>query len=164
MTAGVGVRTHQVPSRPEALAPSQTGNRDGTGQYGIEQSYQAALAGEPRVLVTQRDASGQPILDEATVTQDGVPGTDLRLTVDAGLQLRVEQELLAAWVADRAKRASAVVMDPYTGEIYAMATYPSYDANDYKAIAAVRRLDLQRATQVQLDCQLADRQLADLVE
>jgi cell division protein FtsI/penicillin-binding protein 2 len=111
-------------------------NRDGTGQYGIEQSYQATLAGEPRVLVTQRDASGQPILDEATVTRDGVPGTDLRLTIDAGLQLRVEQELLAAWVADRAKRASAVVMDPYTGEIYAMATYPSYDANDYKAIAA----------------------------
>src|SRR5262245_35776559 len=111
-------------------------NRDGTGQYGIEQAYQATLAGEPRVLVTQRDASGQPILDEATVTKDGVPGTDLRLTIDAGLQLRIEQELLAAWVADRAKRASAVVMDPYTGEVYAMATYPSYDANDYKAIAA----------------------------
>ena len=87
-------------------------------------------------LVTQRDANGQPILDEATVTEAGTPGTDLRLTIDAGLQLRVEQELLAAWVADRAKRASAVVMDPYTGEIYAMATYPSYDANDYKAIAA----------------------------
>ena len=41
-----------------------------------------------------------------------MPGTDLRLTIDAGLQLRVEQELLAAWVADRAKRVSAVVMDP----------------------------------------------------
>ena len=111
-------------------------NREGTGQYGIEQAYQGTLAGEPRVLVTQRDASGRPILDEGTVSQAGVPGTDLRLTIDAGLQLRVEQELLAAWVADRAKRASAVVMDPYTGEVYAMATYPSYDGNDYKAIAA----------------------------
>jgi cell division protein FtsI/penicillin-binding protein 2 len=110
-------------------------NREGTGQYGVEQAYQATLAGEPRVVVTQRDASGQPIIDEATVSQSGMPGTDLRLTIDAGLQLRVEQELLAAWVADRAKRASAVVMDPYTGEIYAMATYPSYDANDYKSIA-----------------------------
>ncbi|OGO58856.1 MAG: hypothetical protein A2Z32_11825, partial [Chloroflexi bacterium RBG_16_69_14] len=110
-------------------------NREGTGQYGIEQSYQATLAGEPRIVVTQRDASGQPILDEATASQAGVPGTDLRLTIDAGLQLRVEQELLAAWVADRAKRASAVVMDPYTGEIYAMATYPSYDGNDYRSIA-----------------------------
>jgi len=110
-------------------------NREGAGQYGIEQAYQATLAGEPRVVVTQRDASGQPIIDEAAVSESGVPGTDLRLTIDAGLQLRVEQELLAAWVADRAKRASAVVMDPYTGEVYAMATYPSYDANDYKSIA-----------------------------
>ena len=110
-------------------------NREGIGQYGVEQAYQSALAGEPRVLVTQRDASGQPIIDEATVSQPGVPGQDLRLTIDAGLQLKVEQELLAAWVADRAKRVSAVVMDPYTGEIYGMATYPSYDANDYKAIA-----------------------------
>ena len=76
------------------------------------------------------------MLDEATVSRAGEPGTDLRLTIDAGLQLRVEQELLAAWVADRAKRASAVVMDPYTGEIYAMATYPAYDANDYKGIAS----------------------------
>jgi cell division protein FtsI (penicillin-binding protein 3) len=110
-------------------------NREGIGQYGVEQAYQSALAGEPRVLVTQRDASGQPIIDEATVSQPGTPGQDLRLTIDAGLQLKVEQELLAAWVADRAKRVSAVVMDPYTGEIYGMATYPSYDANDYKAIA-----------------------------
>jgi cell division protein FtsI/penicillin-binding protein 2 len=111
-------------------------NREGGGQYGVEQSYQATLAGEPRVVVARRDASGQPVLDDAAVTQTGQPGVDLRLTIDAGLQLRVEQELLAAWVADRAKRASAVVMDPYTGEVYALATYPSYDGNDYQAIAA----------------------------
>ena len=112
-------------------------NREGGGQYGIEQYYQATLAGEPRIVVAQRDASGLPMLEDAVVSQAGAPGTDLRLTIDAGLQLKVEQELLAAWVADRAKRASAVVMDPYTGEIYASATYPSYDGNDYKAIAAV---------------------------
>ena len=63
-------------------------NREGTGQYGVEQAYQSALAGEPRVLVAQRDASGQPIIDEATVSQPGVPGQDLRLTIDAGLQLQ----------------------------------------------------------------------------
>jgi cell division protein FtsI/penicillin-binding protein 2 len=111
-------------------------NREGGGQYGVEQEYQSTLAGEPRIVVADRDPSGQPILDDAAVTQEGQPGTDLTLTVDASLQLRVEQELLAAWIADRAKSASAVVMDPSTGEIYAMATYPSYDGNDYKAIAA----------------------------
>jgi cell division protein FtsI/penicillin-binding protein 2 len=111
-------------------------NREGGGQYGVEQEYQSTLAGEPRIVVAERDASGGSNLDDASVTQGGQPGTDLTLTVDASLQLRVEQELLAAWVADKAKSASAVVMDPYTGEVYAMATYPSYDGNDYKAIAA----------------------------
>ncbi|MEO8438256.1 MAG: penicillin-binding protein 2, partial [Chloroflexota bacterium] len=111
-------------------------NREGGGQYGVEQAYQATLAGEPRVVVAQRDASGRAMVDDGAVSRPGTPGADLRLTIDAGLQLRVEQELLAAWVADRAKRVSAVVMDPYTGEVYAMATYPSYDGNDYKAIAA----------------------------
>jgi cell division protein FtsI (penicillin-binding protein 3) len=100
-------------------------NREGGGQYGVEQAYQSTLAGQPRVLVADRDSSGQAKLDEATVTQAGEPGADLTLTIDAGLQLRVEQELLAAWVADKAKRASAVVLDPYTGEVYAEATYPS---------------------------------------
>lgn len=111
-------------------------NRDGVGQYGVEQAYQDTLGGAPRVVIADRDAAGRPVLETARVEQPGVPGTDLRLTIDAGLQLRVEQELLAAWIADKAKRVSAVVIDPYTGEIYAQATYPSYDANDYRAIAA----------------------------
>lgn len=111
-------------------------NRDGVGQYGVEQHYQDTLAGSPHVVVADRDATGRPVLERATVTQPGVSGTDLRLTIDAGLQVRVEQELLAAWIADKAKRVSAVVLDPYTGEIYAEATFPSYDANDYRAIAA----------------------------
>ncbi len=111
-------------------------NRESTGQYGVEQFYQSELAGQPRITVSQRDVDGR-IRSETTETkQAGVAGEDLRLTIDAGLQLAVEQELLAAWVADKAKSASAVVMDPYTGEIYAQATYPSYDANDYRAVAA----------------------------
>ena len=106
------------------------------GQYGVEQQYQATLGGSPRVVVAQRDPTGRPMLESADVTSPAQPGTDLRLTIDAGLQLNVEQELLAAWIADKAKRVSAVVMDPYTGEVYAMASYPSFDANDYQAIAS----------------------------
>jgi cell division protein FtsI (penicillin-binding protein 3) len=111
-------------------------NRENAGQYGVEQFYQQDLAGEPRVLLAQRDASGRAMSETSVVQAAGVLGEDLRLTIDAGLQLALEQELLAAWIADDAKSASAVVMDPYTGEVYAMATYPSYDANDYRAIAA----------------------------
>ena len=111
-------------------------NREGTGQYGIEARYQELLAGTPRVVLAQRDVNGRAMPDTALVERPGSIGQDVRTTIDAGLQLMVEQEILAAWIADRAKSVSAVVMDPYTGEIYAEATYPSYDANDYQAIAA----------------------------
>jgi cell division protein FtsI/penicillin-binding protein 2 len=111
-------------------------NRDGQGQYGVEDHYQAQLGGQPRLVVAERDANGDPIPDSITVQSSGVPGADIRLTLDAELQLQLEQELMTATVADRAKGASAIVMDPATGEIYAQASYPSYDANDYRTIAA----------------------------
>ena len=111
-------------------------NRDGVGQYGVEQRYQDVLAGSPKVVFAQKDVNARAIPETATVAEPGVPGTDVRLTIDAGLQLAVEQELLATWIADHAASASAVVMDPYTGEIYAEASYPSYDANDYRQVAA----------------------------
>jgi cell division protein FtsI/penicillin-binding protein 2 len=86
-------------------------------------------------VAAQKDASGNAVPDTSTILQAGYPGQDLTLTIDASLQSAVEQELLSGWIADRAKRVSAVVLDPYTGEVYAYASYPSYDANDYQAIA-----------------------------
>jgi cell division protein FtsI/penicillin-binding protein 2 len=111
-------------------------NREGTGQYGVEQFYQERLAGTPRIVASQKDATGNAVPDSSTVLQQGAPGEDLLLTIDAGLQVAVEQELLSAWIADRAKRVSAVVLDPYTGEVYAYGSYPSYDANRYQEIGA----------------------------
>ena len=110
-------------------------NRENVGQYGVEQEYQETLAGIPRLMVAQRDVNGRPMPETASVEAPGTIGEDIRLTIDASLQLAVEQELLAAWIADDAKSASAIVMDPYTGAVYAEATYPSYDANDYRAVA-----------------------------
>ena len=111
-------------------------NRDGTGQYGVEGHWQDLLAGSPQVLLAQRDGTGQPIMESAQALESGTPGTSLTLTIDASLQLKLEQEVYAAWVADSAKGVSGVVMDPRTGEILASASYPSYDGNDYAAIAA----------------------------
>jgi cell division protein FtsI (penicillin-binding protein 3) len=110
-------------------------NRAGAGQYGVEQFYQLALAGAPTTVAAQKDASGNLIPDTSTVMEKGYPGQDVTLTLDASLQMAVEQELLSAWIADRAKRVSAVVMDPYSGEVYAYASYPSYDANAYQQLA-----------------------------
>ena len=110
-------------------------NRKGDGQYGVEQYYQSILAGEPKVVEADKDSSGKPLADTEHAVDPGVPGKDIRLTIDAGLQLAVEQEVMAARIANGAKAVSAVVLDPWTGEIYAEATYPSYDANDYATIA-----------------------------
>ena len=128
----------QVGGAPgSTLAASMLGfvNRDGKGQYGVEQYYQDILAGTPRVVEADKDANGQPLIDTERTIQAGAPGSDVRLTIDAGLQLALEQELMSAVVADKSAGASAVVMDPYTGEIYASANYPTFDANDYSKVA-----------------------------
>src|SRR5437867_8626214 len=110
-------------------------NREGVGQYGVEQFYQDQLAGRPKIVQAQRDVASRQIPETAVVEDPGSPGEDLRLTIDAGLQLYVGQEIVDAWAADRAKSVSAIVMIPYTGEVLAEPSYPSYDANDYAAIA-----------------------------
>ena len=107
-------------------------NAAGNGQYGVEQKYDAALAGRAEIVQidpTVMGPSGTQIVDP------GSPGQDLRTSIDASLQLQVEQEVFAAWVADKAKTVSAVVMDPKTGEILAEASYPTYDANVYSKVA-----------------------------
>jgi stage V sporulation protein D (sporulation-specific penicillin-binding protein) len=111
-------------------------NRDGAGQYGVEQYYQDVLGGQPKVVEADRDSNGEPLLETERTVEPGVPGRDIRLTIDAGLQLALEQEVMAARIANRARNVSAVVMDPWSGEIYAEASYPSYDANKYATIAS----------------------------
>src|SRR6185369_7420249 len=111
-------------------------NRDGQGQYGVEQFYQDILAGQPKIVEADKDASGKAMPETERTVDPGSPGEDIRLTIDAGLQLAVEQEVMAARIANNAAAVSAVVLDPWTGEVYAEATYPSFDANDYAAIAA----------------------------
>jgi cell division protein FtsI/penicillin-binding protein 2 len=135
----VAIRTYPQPGGApgSTLAAHLLGfaNHEGIGQYGVEQHYQDLLAGQPRVLLAQRGVSAIPAPNSGIEQQRGVPGADLELTIDASLQLAVEEELLAASLADESQTMSAIVMDPHTGEIYAYASYPSYDANDFRRIA-----------------------------
>ncbi len=82
-------------------------NRDGVGQYGVEQYYQDELAGQPKVVrPPSATRPATPIPDTARSSSPGHARRGLRLTIDAGLQLAVEQELLAAWVGrPRASRS-----------------------------------------------------------
>ncbi len=116
-------------------------NRDGVGQYGIEQYYQNILAGRPKIVLAARSIGGRPLIDTAQVVDPGTPGQDITLTIDDNLQLAVEQEVMAAGVADSAVSVSAVVIDPKTGQVYAEASYPSYDANNYAQTASGEFVD-----------------------
>lgn len=97
---------------------------DGQGNYGVEQTSNDLLAGQPGVTA---DTGGAPAVPRS--------GGTVQLTIDASLQLRLEKELYAAWVANRAQRVSGLVMDPYTGAVLAWASVPGYDANDFAATA-----------------------------
>ncbi len=97
---------------------------DGQGRYGVEQAGHDLLAGAQALTA---DVSGSAPLPR--------PGGNIQLTIDARLQLRLERELYAAWVANRSERVTGVIMDPYSGEILAWASVPGYDANDYAATA-----------------------------
>jgi len=142
---GLAVESSQIRLYPQSGGGPETSlganllgfvNREGSGQYGVEQYYQVPLSGTPTILESDRDANGQPVIETQHIVDAGTPGADLSLTIDAGLQLALEQEVMAAWVADRARSVSAVVLDPYTGAVVAEATYPSFDANNYAAVAS----------------------------
>ena len=104
---------------------------DGSGQYGIEAGENALLAGTPGAVSAQEDVIGRRIADSATLLRDPVDGADLRLTVDLGVQAILEQEIWETYRLNRAAGATGVIMDAETGAILAMASYPSYDANDF---------------------------------
>ncbi len=102
----------------------------GTGHYGIEGYYDAVLAGTPKRVAVARDSLSRPLESSELVLDPGVDGRDIRLSIDASLQLQLEKELFLAWNADSAQRVSGIVMDPDNGEILAWASVPGYDAND----------------------------------
>ncbi len=109
---------------------------DGTGIEGLERGLDAALRGKPGVLEAEFDGRGRPIPGTTTREQAPQPGDDIVLTIDARLQHDVQNALRAAYEKHRAEAATAIVLDPRTGDILALANYPAYNVNqrgDYSA-------------------------------
>ncbi|HKY66660.1 MAG TPA: penicillin-binding protein 2, partial [Acidimicrobiales bacterium] len=96
-------------------------NIDGDGRSGVEQAYEDRLAGEPGHLMVERDPQGRTIPAGRHQIDPARPGDDLILTIDRGLQYEVERILQAQIGTTGAKGGTAIVSDPETGEILAMA-------------------------------------------
>jgi cell division protein FtsI (penicillin-binding protein 3) len=112
---------------------------DAQGLEGVELSYDHALRGPGESLRVQRDAHGRQMLLEDGWSQQPLQPAHVELTLDATLQQFVENELQAAVSARRADAGVAVVMDPSTGEILAMANAPRFDPNNASLAPAEQR-------------------------
>jgi cell division protein FtsI (penicillin-binding protein 3) len=109
---------------------------DARGLAGVEQTYDAALTGEPGRLVVDADAKRKAFESEGSDAHDG---ETLVLTIDQTVQYIVERELAAVVERTHAKSAAAVVLDPRTGELLALANAPAFDPNDAAGTSAEAR-------------------------
>lgn len=126
---GLHWRDDQRRSYPnQTLAAQIVGfaNANDDGKAGIELSQDEVLHGAVIKKVQERDRLGR-IFDETTVERDSP--SDIVLTIDTGLQYMVEQALERGVRAAEAKSGIVVVMNPKTGEILALANYPTFDPN-----------------------------------
>ncbi len=106
---------------------------EGRGLGGIEQAWDAQLAGREGRALVERDALGRDVSGVPRVLKAARPGRGVVLTLDATLQYVAEKEVDAAWRRTRSRAAMAVVMDPRTGELLAVAIRPTFNPNAFSA-------------------------------
>lgn len=109
---------------------------DGQGLGGLEQTYNTKIAGEPGQLFLERDAGRRSYESYEIAAQ---AGNTVVLTIDQSIQYVVEQALQGAVQRSHAKSGAAIVLDPRSGEILALANAPSFDPNNVSASPAVNR-------------------------
>jgi cell division protein FtsI (penicillin-binding protein 3) len=100
---------------------------DGNGLDGLELKYNDLLSGKPGFARETKDAQRRPIGVSADDYLPPQHGQHLVLTIDANLQMIAEQELRDAVEHVKAKCGEFVVMDPYTGDVLALANYPTFN-------------------------------------
>ena len=103
---------------------------DNQGLSGIEYSWDTTLTGTSGKIVASKDASQDEIPNTEETYIAAENGSDLTLTIDLNIQTIVEKYLKQAVIDNSCSRGgNAIVMDPSTGDILAMASYPDYDLN-----------------------------------
>jgi len=102
---------------------------DNQGLSGVEQAFDPLLKGGQVAYVVERDALGRHVLPADADYRRPAHGADLTVTIDEAIQYHVERALDAVMASSDPESAEALVMDPNTGEILAMAVRPAFDPN-----------------------------------
>ena len=105
--------------------------RDSEGLEGLELQYNDHIRGETGSSVAERDALGRRVLVQGIEGLQIPPGGDIHLTLDTSVQHLAEKELEATVTKYRAKAGVAIVVEPFTGEVLALANYPSFNPNNF---------------------------------
>ncbi|MFA5021349.1 MAG: penicillin-binding protein 2 [Patescibacteria group bacterium] len=101
------------------------------GQYGLEGYYEGELAGQMGEIRSERDARGNLIALGNNELKDKVDGADLILTINRAIQYKACESLKKSLTDHRARGGSVIVMEPSTGAILAMCSFPDYDPDKY---------------------------------
>jgi cell division protein FtsI (penicillin-binding protein 3) len=112
---------------------------DGYGLEGLEAAFEESLSGSPGERRTEVSASGQEIPDGLRTDREPRPGSDLVTTIDREMQYQAQVALRLTVKENDAKGGTIIVMDPSSGDIYAMASYPSFDPNHFAEFEVGRR-------------------------
>ncbi len=105
---------------------------EGHGLEGVEREMDTQLRGRAMALRGVRDAMGRLVFADGLTPADGQGGDDLTLTIDQTVQYIAERELALTCQEFEARGGSVIVTDPHTGEVLAMASYPTYNPNEYQ--------------------------------
>lgn len=103
---------------------------DSQGLYGIEAKWNSTLTGLAGKIVTTGDVNNSEISSDASQYVEVENGSDLYLTIDVNIQSIIEKYLAEGVSQAKASSGSVIAMNPNTGDILGMATYPSYNLND----------------------------------
>ncbi|OGF48213.1 MAG: hypothetical protein A2452_03955 [Candidatus Firestonebacteria bacterium RIFOXYC2_FULL_39_67] len=106
-------------------------NADAAGCEGLELSYNKYLSGKNGKLISVKDAKGREVVSGEVDYEAPQNGNNMILTINEGVQSIVEEELNIVFEKYHAKEATAIVMNPATGEILALANRPNYDPNKF---------------------------------
>jgi len=136
---GVGAEEQDYRTYPQGEMASQLlgfVDNSGAGEYGIEQAMNKQLAGTPGQLKAVTDINGVPLAASPNnISVAPTNGDSVGLTIDVGMQSAVEKIVQAAQKQYKSKNVSAIVMDVHTGQVKAMANYPTYDPANYQNVS-----------------------------